>query len=186
MRTGRTSPNPVREKDKYVDVNFYQLIVMAHIFIKYLLNIQYTMAAEISNIFSIYWKFRNYTWNQTIVNCVHRAWQHRKDEIAFRSLAWWLRQREKKMKRKKRRNTNRKRDRKDEKINKEKKDTHDTKLVSERQYVFPAEARRRAARAAWRMELLIDSIDVGRTSANHQKSWCKTTEGFCFQQKGLH
>lgn len=45
---------------------------------------------------------------------------------------------------------------------------------------FSAEAQRQVARAAWRMELLMDSIDVGRTSANHQKSWCKTTQGFCF------
>lgn len=33
---GRSSPpNPIKEKDKYVDVNFYQLIVVAPTFIKY-------------------------------------------------------------------------------------------------------------------------------------------------------
>lgn len=51
-------------------------------------------------------------------------------------------------------------------------------------WLFPTEAWRRAARAAWRMELLIGSVHVGRTGANHPRRWCEATRGFCFWTEG--
>lgn len=81
MRAGRNNPpNPIRDKDKYVDVNFYQLIVLAPVFIKYLLKTHDTIrllrfhiqlqdhlllstphTVQFQYILSVLKKFRNYT-----------------------------------------------------------------------------------------------------------------------------
>lgn len=178
MRSGRNNPlNPISEEEKYVGVNFYQLIVPAPISTEYLFNIHHKAAAVISHSisrpfdeghvspkYSLYIeKCGNGTWHQTTGNWCTQGGTAQTGVIAFRILAWWHGSRKGSRRRKKENNT------------------HGSKLVSERQRVcFPPRRSVRAAGAAWRMELLIDSVDVGRASANRRKSRRKNHRGLLF------
>ncbi len=57
-----------------MDVNFYQLIVIAPIFIKYLLNIQYTMAAAISYLVLSLFLVRNIQYSTHCIYPMYSAY----------------------------------------------------------------------------------------------------------------
>lgn len=63
-------------------------------------------------------------------------------------------------------------------------DTGGSESASERPCAFPAEAQRQAGGAARRMELLIDSGDVGRAPANRREEPTQSKRGLSFPTAG--